>query len=72
VKKYFGKVIGVVFVTLPYISTAARFCSLMVHFPKLSISENGVKKGTAIPLQAWTGLESSRRIRLPDFMTIGT
>jgi hypothetical protein len=26
----------------------------------------------AIPLQAWTGLEGSRRLRLPDFMTIGT
>jgi len=29
-------------------------------------------KGKAIPLQAWTGPESSRRLRLPDFNTIGT
>jgi hypothetical protein len=29
-------------------------------------------KGKAIPLQAWTGPEGSRRLRLPDFMTIGT
>jgi hypothetical protein len=29
-------------------------------------------KGKAIPLQAWTGLEGSRRLRLPDFKTIGT
>jgi len=29
-------------------------------------------KGKAIPLQAWTGLEGSRRMRLPDFKTIGT
>jgi len=29
-------------------------------------------KGTAIPLQAWTGPEVSRRLRLPDFKTIGT
>ena len=28
-------------------------------------------KGKAIPLQAWTDLEVSRRLRLPDFMTIG-
>ena len=28
--------------------------------------------GTAIPLQAWTGPESSRRLRLPDFKTVGT
>jgi hypothetical protein len=29
-------------------------------------------KGKAIPLQAWTGRESSRRLRLPEFKTIGT
>ena len=29
-------------------------------------------KGKAIPLQAWTGLEDSRRLRFPDFKTIGT
>jgi len=29
-------------------------------------------EGKAIPLQAWTGPEDSRRLRLPDFKTIGT
>jgi hypothetical protein len=29
-------------------------------------------KGKAIPLQAWTGPEGSRRMRLLDFKTIGT
>jgi hypothetical protein len=29
-------------------------------------------KGKAIPLQAWTGPEGSRRLRLPDFQTIST
>jgi hypothetical protein len=29
-------------------------------------------KGKAIPLQAWTGPEDSRSLRLPDFKTIGT
>jgi len=29
-------------------------------------------KGKAIPLQAWAGLGGSRRLRLPDFRTIGT
>jgi hypothetical protein len=29
--------------------------------------KNGRGKGTAIPLQAWTGPEGSRRLRLPDF-----
>jgi hypothetical protein len=27
----------------------------------------GKVKGKAIPLQAWTGPEGSRRLRLPDF-----
>jgi len=29
-------------------------------------------KGKAIPLQAWTGPEGSRRLRLPDFKANGT
>jgi len=29
-------------------------------------------EGKAIPLQAWTGPEGSRSLRLPDFKTIGT
>jgi hypothetical protein len=28
--------------------------------------------GKEIPVQAWTGPEGSRRLRLPDFQTIGT
>jgi hypothetical protein len=31
-----------------------------------------IYKGKAIPLQAWAGPEDSRRLRLPDFKTIGT
>ena len=27
--------------------------------------------GKALPLQVWTGLEGSGRLRLPDFKTIG-
>jgi len=34
--------------------------------------ENGKCESKAIPLQAWTGPESSRRLRLPDFKTLGT
>ena len=29
-------------------------------------------KGKAIPFQAWAGREGFRRLRLPDFKTIGT
>jgi len=32
----------------------------------------GKRKDKAIPLQVWTGLEGSRRMRFPDFKTIGT
>jgi len=28
-----------------------------------------IKKGKAVPLQAWTGPEGSRKLRLPDFVT---
>jgi hypothetical protein len=31
-----------------------------------------VQYGTAFPLQAWTGLESSRRLVLPDFKALAT
>jgi hypothetical protein len=30
------------------------------------------QKGKAVPLQAWTDPEGTRRLRLPDFKTIGT
>jgi hypothetical protein len=36
------------------------------------IKGQGEGKGKAIPLQAWTDAEGSRRLRLPDCKTIGT
>jgi hypothetical protein len=36
------------------------------------LTEMSKGKGTAIPLQALTGPEGSRRLRLPDFKKIGT
>jgi hypothetical protein len=33
-----------------------------------SVTNKG-KHGKAVPLQAWTGLECSRKLRLPDFVT---
>jgi hypothetical protein len=38
----------------------------------ISVGINGKGKGKAIPLQALTGAEGSRNLRLPDFKTIGT
>jgi hypothetical protein len=40
-----------------------------VYLHKVTI---GKGKGKAIPLQAWTGPEDSRKMRLPDFNSIGT
>jgi hypothetical protein len=31
-----------------------------------------INKGKTIPLQAWTGLEGSRRLGVPDFKTTDT
>ena len=36
-----------------------------------SIGYKVEKKGKAVPLQAWTGPEGSKRLRLPDFKTVG-
>jgi hypothetical protein len=37
------------------------------------VNITGTNKGKkAIPLQTWTGLEDSRRSRLPDFKKNGT
>ena len=42
-------------------------------FAKVSNDIHSCKgKGKAIPLQAWTGPEGCRRLRLPDFKTVGT
>jgi hypothetical protein len=39
---------------------------------EIHLSSQISNQGKAIPLQALTGPEGSRRLRLPDFMTIGT
>jgi len=38
----------------------------------LNVKPGGKKKGIAIQLQVWTDPEGSRRLRLPDFMTVVT
>jgi hypothetical protein len=40
------------------------------HYEYIKVKVKG--RGKAIPLQAWTGREGSRRLRLPDFKTIST
>jgi len=43
-------------------------------FLLLYITDKGKGKGKSneIPLQIWTGMEVSRKLMFPDFMTIGT
>jgi len=42
------------------------------YFPPILYYCSVKGKGKAIPLQVWTDPEDSRRLRLPDFKTIGT
>jgi hypothetical protein len=51
---------------IPY----SHICPLGMNKDNLSFPFKG--KGKAIPLQALTGPEGSRRLRLPDFKIIGT
>jgi len=50
--------------------TATNSLSHVAVFEKLKRVYN-ISKGKAIPLQSWTGVEGSRRLRLPHFNTIG-
>ena len=52
------------------------FCSYVImqsFFASSQGSQNCVKcskhKGKAVPLQAWSGPEGSRKLRFPDFVT---
>jgi len=46
--------------------------SVILEAGRHGSSHWSLKQVKAIPLQAWTGPEGSRRLRLPDFKTIGT
>ena len=48
---------------------ASCICDTVV--PTLNTDLYAVKgKGKAVPLQAWSGPEGSRKLRFPDFMTM--
>jgi len=63
-----------------YLSTVSAFCwsSMNIKCYRTSICSLRSRlltlkgEGKAIPLQAWTGPEGSKMLRLPDFRTIGT
>jgi len=45
------------------------FNKLIYMFRTVDLSETCTVKDTVIPLQAWSGPEGSRKLRLPDFTT---
>jgi len=50
----------------------AAECKMKVRSPEYLVrSTQTDRKIKAIPLQAWTDPEGSRRLRLPDFKTFG-
>ena len=48
-----------------------RICEISqtVRVTSILYSTRNVVKGKAVPLQAWSGPEGSRKLRFPDFMT---
>jgi hypothetical protein len=60
--------------TLSNISKTKTFYFKQPNIGKIMFihRDKGKGKGKAIPLQAWTGPEGSKRRRLPGFKTIGT
>jgi len=48
-----------------YLSDQYCYLARMEHPGQVAV----LKKGTAFPLEAWSGPESSRTLRFPDFMT---
>jgi len=72
-----GTILASVGIT-PYIR---NFC-FRIYLTEIGLSPDGsstvhiyaqmLHKGKAIPLQAWTSPEGSRRLRLPDFMAMDT
>ena len=48
---------------------AIQLRRILQEYRDSRISGKVKKKGKAVPLQAWSGPEGSRKLRLPDYMT---
>ena len=53
-------------VSIPKVQRQRFALNIQSHKTNVSV------QGKAIPLQAWTSPEGSRRLRIPDFKTVGT
>ena len=51
--------------TFRFVAQHLNHCATAVPYFRCKIP----KKGKAVPLQAWSGPEGSRKLRFPDFMT---
>jgi hypothetical protein len=58
------------FISILFLSYFLFVCFLVISFYYFAVYS--VKKSKAIPLQTWTGPQDSRRLRFPDFKTVGT
>ena len=56
--------------SLAFLSSFFLLIRKMFHFPAPINSVVFIYKGKAVPLQAWSGPEGSRKLRFPDFMTM--
>jgi len=48
------------------------YSSIEINLVEVNYISKGKGKDKAIPLQAWTDPEGSRKLRFPDFKTVGT
>jgi len=55
--------------TIAPVNADVDFPSTAVHFAVKQSIPRGSIKGKAVPLQAWSGPEGSRKLRFPDLMT---
>ena len=46
-----------------------RLLMIMCNICRFVTSNDNKVKGKSVPLQAWSGPEGSRKLRLPDYMT---
>jgi len=74
VQKTKKKKLGVYVAALPSVRVVYKsHRSFLCLSPNFALKiQLAVSKGKAIPLQAWTDPKGSRRLRLPDFKTVGT
>jgi len=56
---------------IPFVTVESLTSRVGNRYPS-SLFSTVKGKSKAIPLQTWTGPEGSRRLRFPDFKTIGT